>query len=57
MTKKNACKTCKYFTPYFGNTDKNGNRVISKYWCVKKNGFLSKFPKQCEHRADKTNIS
>lgn len=41
------CDGCKYFTKYYGNKDKSGKRTVSNYWCVRKNGFIRKFPKQC----------
>lgn len=46
MTLK-ACKNCIFFSQYFGNKDSSGKRTLSNYWCVKKNGFIRNFPKQC----------
>lgn len=41
------CAECKYFTKYHGNKNKQGERTVSNYWCVKKNGFIHSFPKKC----------
>lgn len=43
-----ACKGCVYFTKHYGNKDSRGNRTVSNFWCVAKNGFIRNFPKQCE---------
>ena len=42
-----ACKGCRYFTKYYGSRGKNGEPIISRYWCVSKQGFIRSFPKQC----------
>lgn len=49
----NICKGCIYFTKYYGNKDKNGKRSISNYWCVRRNGFLKKYPKECKLRKER----
>ena len=41
------CAGCKYFTKYYGNKNEIKERTVSNYWCVKKNGFIRKFPKKC----------
>ena len=41
------CKDCRYFKKYYGNKNKKGERTVSNYWCVAKNGFIRSFPKQC----------
>ena len=46
------CKGCKYFARHFGNRDAVGNRTVSNYWCVAKNGFIRNFPKQCKWRKE-----
>lgn len=48
-----ACKGCKYFVKHYGNKDSQGNRIVSNYWCVAKNGFIRNFPKQCEFKKEK----
>lgn len=48
-----ACKGCIYFTKYYGNRDKTGERTVSNYWCVAKQGFIKNFPKQCERMEDR----
>lgn len=48
--KPNFCKKCIHCHPYYGNKDKNGKRVISKYYCIKKNKSLNGRIKQCEYR-------
>ena len=47
-----ACKGCKYFVKYYGNKDGAGNRTVSNYWCISKNGFIKNFPKQCQRREE-----
>lgn len=47
-----ACKDCKYFTKYYSDKDSKGNRVVSNYWCVAKNGFIRSFPKQCNFKKE-----
>lgn len=49
------CKGCIYFAKYYGNKDSVGKRTVSKYWCVKKQGFIKRFPVQCERREDVNN--
>lgn len=46
-----ACKGCDSFVKHYGNRDATGKRTVSNYWCVKKNGFIKNFPKQCKWRA------
>lgn len=53
MMKIGACKKCIYFVPHYGNKDSRGSRVVSKYWCIKRNGFLKTFPKQCKQREER----
>ena len=45
-----ACKGCRYFTKYYGTKNKKGERTVSKFWCVEKQGFIRSFPKQCANR-------
>ena len=47
-----ACKGCIYFAKHYGNKDSVGKRTVSKYWCVKKQGFIKRFPVQCERKED-----
>ena len=42
-----ACKDCPFYVKYYGNKDKRGNRTVSNHWCVKRNGFIKKQPKEC----------
>ena len=49
-----ACKGCRYFTKYYGNKNKKGERTVSNYWCVEKQGFIRSFPKQCNFRKEST---
>lgn len=53
---KRACKDCIYFVEYYGNKNKKGERVISNYWCIARNGFLKRCPKQCERRRDYSEV-
>lgn len=46
---KKACKGCVYCIPYYGNLDKYGKRVISRYWCIMKSSACND-PKQCVFR-------
>ena len=48
-----ACKGCRYFVKHYGNKDSQGNRIVSNYWCVAKNGFIRNFPKQCKLKKEK----
>ena len=48
-----ACKGCKYFVKHYGNKDSQGNRIVSNYWCVAKNGFVRNYPKQCKFKKEK----
>ena len=43
-----ACKGCIFFTRYYGNKDEAGKQTVSNYWCVAKQGFIRRFPKQCD---------
>lgn len=43
-----ACKDCIYFAPFYGAKNKQGKPTVSNYWCVKKQGFVKKFPKECK---------
>lgn len=47
---KRDCRDCKHFTKYYGNKNAKGKPVVSNYWCVKKNGFIKKFPVKCERK-------
>ena len=44
------CKGCIYFEKYYGNKNKQGERTVSNYWCVKKQGFIRSFPKKCQKK-------
>lgn len=46
---KKACKGCVYCVPYYGNLDKSGKRVISRYWCIMKSSTCTD-SKQCVFR-------
>lgn len=48
-----VCKGCIYFAKHYGNKDRLGNRTVSNYWCVKKQGFIKRFPAQCKWRCEK----
>lgn len=43
-----ACKDCVYFSKYYGTKDKRGNATVSRFWCVKRQGFVKRFPKECK---------
>lgn len=47
------CKGCIYFAKHYGNKSKIGEREVSKYWCVKKQGFIHSFPKKCQFKSRK----
>ena len=48
MTKcPKICKGCPSCSPYYGNKNSRGDRVISGYFCSKKNGKITTNPKQC----------
>lgn len=47
-----ACKDCVYFSKYYGTKDKQGNATVSNYWCVKKQGFIKRFPKECKAKEE-----
>ena len=47
------CKGCIYFSKYYGNKSKQGERTASSYWCAKKNGFIRSYPKKCQFKAKK----
>lgn len=49
---KKACRGCLYCNPYYGNKNKFGKRIISKYWCIKKSTTCSD-PKECSFRKEK----
>ena len=49
---KRACKGCWYCTPHYGNRDKTGKRIVSNYWCSKRNGMCPD-PKECKFRKEK----
>lgn len=48
-----ACKNCLFFVKHYGTKDKQGHRTVSNYWCVSRNGFITKPPKECERRKEK----
>lgn len=48
-----ACRGCRYFHKYYGNRDARGKPAVSNEWCIAKNGFIKRFPKQCKWREDK----
>ena len=47
------CDGCIYFHKYYGNKNKQGKRMLSKYFCSARNESLKKFPTKCEKRKDK----
>lgn len=47
-----ACKGCIYFSKQYGNRNKKGERTVSSYWCVAKQGTIKKFPKKCERKEE-----
>ena len=47
-----ACKDCIYFVPFYGTKNKQGKPTVSNYWCVKKQGFVKKFPKECKWKEE-----
>ena len=49
---KRACNGCLYCYPYYGNFDKSGNRIVSRYWCSKKS-INCNDPKMCEFKKEK----
>ena len=51
-----ACKGCIYFGKYYGNRNKKGERTVSNFWCVSKNGFIRSFPKQCNFRKEQSTV-
>lgn len=50
MVNKRACKGCIFYTGYYGNKTRDGKPNMSKHWCVKKQCFIKRFPKECEHK-------
>lgn len=46
------CKGCIYFHKHYGNKNKKGDRVVSNYWCVAKQGMIKRFPKKCERKEE-----
>lgn len=46
---KRACKGCWYCHPHYGNCDKTGKRMVSKYWCAKRNSTCPD-PKECKYK-------
>ena len=55
-TKKNACEDCIYFGKYYGKKDKLGNAMATKGWCVSRQSFLKRCPKQCDKKKTKFDI-
>lgn len=55
MKRSKICTDCRYCHPYYGNKNKQGKRVISTYWCSKKNRKLNKNLKQCDEKMKKYN--
>ena len=49
---KRACNGFLYCYPYYGNFDKSGNRIVSRYWCSKKS-INCNDPKMCEFKKEK----
>lgn len=47
------CAECRYFVKYYGNKNKLGKKIVSNYWCAKKNGFIHLFPKKCQFKMKK----
>lgn len=45
---RNLCKTCKYATKYYGDTNN-----VTNIWCVSRNGTVKKQPKQCGRYVEK----
>ena len=48
-----ACKGCRHFHKIYGNKDGLGNRTVSGFWCIAKNGNIKNFPKQCQNREER----
>lgn len=49
---KRACKGCIHCKPYYGNLDKTGKRVVSRYWCITQSKTCND-PKWCMFRKEK----
>ena len=45
-----ACKECIHLKKNYGNKNKEGERTVSGYWCVAKNGSIKRFPKECDKK-------
>lgn len=50
MSKPKACKGCRSLQPYYGNKNKRGDRVVSRYWCPKINGTPKTSLKECKYK-------
>ena len=53
MTSLNKCKNCIHLVKYYGKKDSKGNRVMSRYKCVKRDAFMKHFPKKCEQMEER----
>lgn len=53
MANKRACNGCIFYSGYYGNKTRDGKPNVSKHWCVKKQCFIKRFPKECEKRKTK----
>lgn len=51
-TPKRACRGCFNCTPVYGNFDRQGKRVVSKYWCTAKSRTAPD-PKECAEKEEK----
>lgn len=47
-----ACKGCIYFAPHYGTKNKQGKPTVSRFWCVAKQGFIKRFPKECKAKEE-----
>ena len=47
------CAGCIHFTKHYGTKNKLGERTVSNYWCVKKQGFIRSFPKKCKLKEER----
>lgn len=47
--KEYACNGCIYLHKIW-HTNKRGNGVTVKYWCIERGGFVYKRPEKCERR-------
>lgn len=47
-----TCKGCIYFALHYGTKNKQGKATVSNYWCIKKQGFIKRFPKECKWKEE-----